>query len=175
MPNFRMHRGSLLLPRHPPPETGRKEFLDAALAGARYLQSIATPGGYLPHLPRRAGQQESLYYLGWCHGPVGTSRLWIRLNQIDPKAGWLNWAKKGAKTILASGIPENQTPGFWNNLGQCCGSARVADFFLDLAKLTGEPPKAYARRVTKNILGRATPTPGDGLKWVHAENRVKPE
>jgi len=52
---------------------------------------------------------------------VGTSRLWVRLDQIDPKAGWLAWAKKGANAILASGIPEHQTPGFWNNFGQCCG------------------------------------------------------
>ena len=157
-------------------ETGRQEFLDAALAGARYLQSIANTEGDTCLIFHDEPDNKKLYYLGWCHGPVGTSRLWVRLDQIDRKAGWLNWAKKGAKAILASGIPEHQTPGFWNNLGQCCGSAGVADFFLDLGKLTGDAAYAvYAKQVTKNILDRATRTPGDGLKWIHAEHRVKPE
>jgi lantibiotic modifying enzyme len=157
-------------------ETGRQEFLDAALAGARYLQSIANTEGDTCLIFHDEPDNKKLYYLGWCHGPVGTSRLWVRLDQIDGKAGWLNWAKKGAKSILASGIPEHQTPGFWNNLGQCCGSAGVADFFLDLGKLTGDAAyTTFAHRVTKNILGRATPTPGGGLKWIHAEHRVKPE
>jgi lantibiotic modifying enzyme len=157
-------------------ETGRQEFLDAALAGARYLQSIANTEGDTCLIFHDEPDNKNLYYLGWCHGPVGTSRLWIRLNQIDPKAGWLTWAKKGAKGILASGIPEKQTPGFWNNLGQCCGSAGVADFFLDLGKLTGDHTYTdYSRRVVRNLLKRATPTSGDGLKWIHAEHRVKPE
>ncbi len=157
-------------------ETGHQEFLDAALAGARYLQAIANTTGDTCLIFHDEPDNKNLYYLGWCHGPVGTSRLWFRLNQIDPKAGWLAWAKKGANGILNSGIPEKQTPGFWNNLGQCCGSAGVADFFLDLGKLTGDSGYAeYSRRVVRNLLSRATPTPGDGLKWIHAEHRVKPE
>jgi lantibiotic modifying enzyme len=157
-------------------ETGRQEFLDAALAGARYLQAVANTTGDTCLIFHDEPDNKNLYYLGWCHGPVGTSRLWLRLNQIDPKAGWLAWARKGANGILKSGIPEKQTPGFWNNLGQCCGSAGVADFFLDLGKLTGNSAYAeYSRRVVRNLLSRATPTPGDGLKWIHAEHRVKPE
>ncbi len=157
-------------------ETGRKEFLDAALAGARYLQSIAVTTGDTCLIFHDEPDNKKLYYLGWCHGPVGTSRLWVRLDQIDPKAGWLTWAKKGAKAIQESGIPEKQTPGFWNNVGQCCGSASVANFFLDLAKLTGDATyKPFAHRVVQNILDRATPTPGGGLKWIHAENRIQPD
>jgi lantibiotic modifying enzyme len=157
-------------------ETGRQEFLDAALAGARYLQSIANTEGDTCLIFHDEPDNKNLYYLGWCHGPVGTSRLWIRLDQIDPKAGWLTWAKKGAKGILDSGIPEKQTPGFWNNVGQCCGSASVANFFLDMGKLTGDATyTTFAHRVVQNILARATATPGDGLKWIHAENRIQPE
>src|SRR3982751_2163687 len=157
-------------------ETGRKEFLDAALAGARYLQSIAVTTGDTCLIFHDEPDNKSLYYLGWCHGPVGTSRLWVRLDQIDPKAGWLAWAKKGAKAILDSGIPEKQTPGFWNNVGQCCGSAGVANFFLDMAKLTGDATyTAFAHRVVQNILARATPTPNGGLKWIHADHRIKPD
>ncbi len=156
-------------------ETGRKEFLDAAVEGARYLQAVANTTGDSCLIFHDEPDNKDLYYLGWCHGPVGTSRLFIQLHRIDGKAGWLDWARKGAKGILASGIPEQPTPGFWNNVGQCCGSAGVASFFADFAKLTGdEPYLAFARRVTANLLARATATPGDGLKWIHAEHRVNP-
>ena len=70
-------------------ETGRKEFLDAAHAGVRYLQSIAATTGDTCLIFHDEPDNKSLYYLGWCHGPVGTSRLWVRLDQIEPKAGWL--------------------------------------------------------------------------------------
>jgi lantibiotic modifying enzyme len=156
-------------------ETGRKEFLDVALEGARYLQAVANTEGDSCLIFHHEPDGKDLYYLGWCHGPVGTSRLFVQLHNIDGKAGWLDWARRGAKGILASGIPEQQTPGFWNNVGQCCGSAGVASFFLDLAKLTGdESYLAFARRVTRNLLERATVTPGGGLKWIHAEHRVNP-
>ena len=157
-------------------ETGRPEFLDAALAGTRYLKSIAEATGDTCLIFHDEPDNKRLYYLGWCHGPVGTSRLWLRLDQIDPKAGWLAWAKKGANAILASGIPEHQTPGFWNNFGQCCGSAGVAAFFLDLGRLTGDASyTSFAHRVAQNLLDRATPAAGGGLKWIHAEHRIKPE
>lgn len=157
-------------------ETGRKEFLDAARAGARYLQSVASTQGDGCLIFHNEPEGKDLYYLGWCHGPVGTARLWVRLHQIDGKAGWLDWARKGAKSILASGVPEQKTPGFWNNAGQCCGSAGVAGFFLDLAKLTGDDSyRAHARRVAGDLLAHATATPGGGLKWTHAEHRVRPD
>lgn len=40
------------------------------------------------------------------------------------------------------------------------------------------PPARYlsfARRVASDLLARATPTAGDGLKWIHAEHRFRPE
>lgn len=159
-------------------ETGRQELLDAALAGARYLQAVANTAGegclVFHHEPEPDGKD--LYYLGWCHGPAGTSRLFTQLHAATGDERWLGWVKKGARSLLASGIPERETPGFWNNAGQCCGSAGVADFFLDLHRRTGEEPYlAFARRLARNLLARATPTPGDGLKWVHAEHRTRPD
>lgn len=159
-------------------ETGRKEPLEAALAGARYLQSVANTenaGGegclIFHHEPEPDGRD--LYYLGWCHGPAGTVRLFYQLSRATKDDAWLGWVRRGTRSIVASGIPEKQTPGFWNNAGQCCGLAGVADLFLRLHKATGEGLD-FARKVGEALLAKATPA-GDGLKWVHAEHRVRPD
>ncbi|MBI3485086.1 MAG: lantibiotic modifying-like protein, partial [Acidobacteria bacterium] len=86
---------------------------------------------------------------------------------------------KGARGILASGIPEKRTPGFWNNVGQCCGSAGVVEFFLALHRVTRDPEYlAFARRVAADLLARAT-REGSGatstLKWIQAEHRLAPK
>ncbi|HEX6861164.1 MAG TPA: lanthionine synthetase LanC family protein [Thermoanaerobaculia bacterium] len=159
-------------------ETGRKEPLDAAVAGGRYLRSVANLKGngclIFHHEPEPEGR--NLYYLGWCHGPAGTVRLFYQLSKAQKTTrdkAWLGWVRRGARSIVASGIPEKQTPGFWNNAGQCCGLAGVADLFLRLRKVTGEG-LGYPRRVGEALLAKATPA-GDGLKWVHAEHRVRPD
>lgn len=163
-------------------ETRRPEILAAALAGGAYLRAIAETGGadgadgegcLLFH---DEPDNPKLYYLGWCHGPAGTARTFYRLHQATGDAAWLGWAQRGAKSILASGIPEKPAPGFWNNVGQCCGSASVGELFLGLHGLGGDPAHlAFARRLADDLLARATPTPGDGLKWIHAEHRIRPE
>lgn len=155
-------------------------FLDGALAGAAYLQAIAQTSGQADgdmclifhHEPEAAGR--SLYYLGWCHGPAGTARLWYRLWQATGDRAWLELASRSARAIVASGIPERPTPGFWNNVGICCGSAGVAGFFLAHHRATGDAASlAFARRVSAQILGAATRT-GSGIRWPHAEHRTRP-
>ncbi len=159
-------------------ETGSKEPLDAALAGARYLQSVANTEGegclIFHHEPEPDGR--NLYYLGWCHGPAGTVRLFYQLAKADKTAkddAWMGWVRRGTRSIAASGIPEKQTPGFWNNAGQCCGLAGVADLFLRLHKATGEGLD-FPRKVGEALLAKAT-AEGEGLKWIHAEHRVRPD
>jgi len=60
-------------------ETERQEFLAAALAGANYLKSIANTEGDACLIFHHEPDGKDLYYLGWCHGPVGTARLFYRL------------------------------------------------------------------------------------------------
>jgi len=72
-------------------------------------------------------------------------------------------------------VPEQRTPGFWNNISQCCGNSGVGEYFLTLNRIM--PNARYAemvRRVAADTLRRAT-ADGDGLKWVQAENRVSPD
>ncbi len=156
-------------------ETKEKKFHDAALAGARYLQSIANTEGDACLIFHNEPDGKNLYYLSWCHGPPGTARLFYRLYQVTGHRAWMAWVKKSARADMQSGIPERQTPGFWNNVSQCCGSAGVADFMLRLHRVTGNREYLnFARRVTANLLARAT-RESDGLKWIQAEHRVKPD
>lgn len=156
--------------------TRERAFLDGALAGATYLKAVAKTEGDMclvfHHEPDAAGQ--SLYYLGWCHGPAGTARLWYRLWQVTGDRAWLEWTHKSARAILASGVPERQTPGFWNNVSQCCGSAGVAEFFLALHRASGEAAYlAYAKRVSVQLVSTAT-RDAAGARWIQAEHRTKP-
>ena len=156
--------------------TKDRAFLDGALAGGAYLKAIANTDGDVcliaHHEPEEAGRQ--LYYLGWCHGPAGTARLWYRLWQATADRAWLDWAAKSARGIVASGIPERQTPGFWNNAGACCGSAGVAEFFLAHHRATGDASSlAFARRVSAQILASAA-RDAAGIRWPHAEHRTRP-
>jgi len=172
--------------------TGERAFLDAALAGARYLTSQATldDGGAdasTPAVPPATGYRifhsrpggVNLYYLSWCHGPVGTNRLFQQLGEITGDAEWHAWVARGARGVMATGIPERRTPGFWENISQCCGTAGAAEHFLTLHRTTGNDEyKAFVDRLNTDLVRRASTvdTPaGAGRKWTQAEHRVQPD
>jgi len=74
-----------------------------------------------------------------------------------------------------SGIPEEETPGFWNNAGICCGLAGVGEFFLDLYGALGDASYLeFSRRVTARLLAKAT-AENDRMFWVQAEHRTRPD
>ena len=167
--------------------TGERAFLDAALAGARYLTSQATLGSGSPAPYREPGYRlfhsrpggEDLYYLSWCHGPVGTNRLFHQLAEVTGDDEWRDWVARGALGVMETGIPERRTPGFWENVSQCCGTTGAAEHFLTLYRTTGDAEyKAFVDRLNADLVTRAstvdTPT-GDGRKWTQAEHRVQPE
>lgn len=155
--------------------TREQRFLDGALAGVRYLEAIAVHrgGGTLIH--HHDGGGEDLFYLSWCHGPPGTARLFHRLHRVSPDPRWLDWIGRLARATLESGVPEQRTPGFWNNISQCCGNVGLGEYFLDTAGLAPtEPGTALVRRILDDTLRRGT-RDAKGLRWVQAEHRVQPE
>jgi lantibiotic modifying enzyme len=155
--------------------TQEKSFLAAALSGAAYLKTVAHTEDDTCLIFHHEPEGEGLFYLGWCHGPVGTSRLFYRLYRITENQEWLDWIERGARAILESGIPENEHPGFWNNVGVCCGSAGVADYFLSLYRVTQKKEYLdFARKLTSQILSEAAQDP-TGMRWVQAEHRSRPE
>jgi lantibiotic modifying enzyme len=164
--------------------TGKKKFLEAALKGAHYLLEVANKDNDSCLIFHHEPEGEDLFYLGWCHGPAGTARLFYRLYQLTEDRVWLAWVEKSINALLESGIPEKQTPGFWNNVGRCCGTAGVADFLLDIYRITkNEKALELAVKSSQHILKKASPVPDDkkaegnvtGLKWIQAEHRRKPD
>ena len=157
-------------------QTGEKRFLDAAIDGANYLNSIASsnpPTRCL--LPHELPEQNDLFYLGWCHGPAGTDRFFYELFAVTNDPQWKTFANAAAESLLQSGIPEKQTPGYWNNISRCCGAVAVGDFFLAryrLAKAAAD--RAFAIRIGEYLKSRAE-TDASGLKWIQAENRIEPD
>ena len=155
--------------------TREPRFLDGAIAGARYLQAIAKTEGNICLVPHNQPDGLDLYYLSWCHGPAGTARLFYQLAQATGDNSWMTWVHRSANALLTSGIPEQRTPGFWNNVSQCCGSAGVAQFMLDLHGVTRDPKHlAFAEKMTADLLARAT-RDDKGSRWIQAEHRVRPE
>ncbi len=155
--------------------TKEKQFLDGALSGAKYLQAVANMKDDTCQIFHNEPDGKDLYYLGWCHGPVGTARLFYRLHQITDDAAWMDLVHRCARSIMRSGIPERPTPGFWNNVSQCCGSAGVADFFLSLHRITKKPEYlAFCEKMTADLIRRATHDE-KGYRWSQAEHRIKPD
>ena len=155
--------------------TGEQEFLDASIKGARYLQSVARcqDDGCMVFHHEPGG--EDLFYLGWCHGPVGTARLYHQLAKVTGDTEWSDWVLRSANAIRNRGIPDIRTEGYWNNVSQCCGDAGVGDFFLSLAAETGDLSyRTFARELADYVLAEATGNDA-GLSWSQAEHRTQPE
>ena len=154
-------------------------FVDAMKKGAAYLASIANQSNDGFEIFHHEPEGENLQYYGYCHGPVGTSRLFVQVYKHGAEEA-IAGAEAGARSLLSAGIPEHRPDGFWNNVGQCCGTAGVASFMLDLQELRPHeeyPP--FIDRLHADVMERATevelPNGLLGLKWIQAEHRVRPE
>lgn len=153
-------------------KTLNKKYLDVAIHSAKFIDSLSNEKGYVPH---HSPGGEDLYYLGWCHGPVGTNRLYYSLFEATKNEVWLNKIKHSAKHIMQEGIDEHETPGFWNNVGLCCGTAGVAEHYLWLYDITNNQEYLdFSNRMTEKLIQSSTKEKGY-IKWVHAEHRVKPD
>jgi lantibiotic modifying enzyme len=170
--------------------TGEARFLDSALEGARWVLSVCKtdedtcaaqhhePGvfGYEPPIgPMRAPDDHGpLYALGWCHGPPGLAWLFRELEAATGDPSWASWISRAANTVRYSGIAERREPGFWDNVGRCCGSAGVAELFLDLHTWREDPADlAFAQVMISDLLDRAV-VDTDGMRWSNVEFRNDP-
>jgi lantibiotic modifying enzyme len=153
----------------------KREHLDAALRGERWLRgrmtTTASGGRMIFH---STPGNEQIFYLSWCHGPAGTARLYRSLAQVTGEASWDARVGELALAIRDMKVPE-RSPGFWNNISQCCGNCGVSEFFVAMHRHSRDAGHlAFAEEIGHDTLARAT-AEKDGFKWVQAEHRVRPE
>lgn len=143
--------------------TGEQDFLDAALGAARYLQAIAdttsTESGFRVPYGWPEESWEGLHDVGWAHGPAGTARLFELLHQVTGDAPWRDRVLACGESALASGMPGDPAPGFGDGpfpIDRRFGMTGVADFMLDLYRLTGDGRYLeFAHRLAEHVLAQA--------------------
>jgi lantibiotic modifying enzyme len=155
---------------------GRPDLIEVAEAAARRLVRLGSrPDGTIAvptRIPPKDGQAPIGY--GWCHGPTGTLRLLELLDQLRPGQGWRQYADSCRRAVRESGLPARLYPGFWDNLGQCCGTAGVGEMALDRYQQTGDGGWLdWAGELADDVLGRSI-TDADGVRWSHTEHRASP-
>ncbi|MEP6649076.1 MAG: lanthionine synthetase LanC family protein [Lapillicoccus sp.] len=160
-------------------ELGRPDLLHAARLGAEHLVTLADRcgGGFVVPISSLAvdpALAEPVSY-GWCHGPTGTSLLFLALHRagVSEVAGQptTSWYARGRHSVRTSGLPDRQRPGFWDNDGRCCGTAGVGDAFLDAYARAGDDADlALAVELADALVERAVETNGHAY-WRFVEHR----
>lgn len=115
-----------------------EKYIDAAKGTVNYLKSIAVrqKKGYL--IPYKLGKYDNLFYLGNCHGPVGTAKLFYELYKVTGKEEYLSEVKALADGAHSLNAPFAQSAGFWNTTCVCCGPAGYVPFYIGLYRATGD-------------------------------------
>ena len=155
--------------------TKKKPYLEHAIGGAEYLKSIAHAENEGCLIYHADPDGLARYYLGWCHGPAGTSQLWWQLYKATGKSDWRDWAVRSAKSLIDLGVPEKRTEGYWNNEGLCCGTAGIGRFFLDMYRRTNDAQYLEKAKQCADVILKNATKDEQGTRWSFAEHRVKPE
>jgi hypothetical protein len=158
-------------------ELGRRDLVEAAVSGAAHLVSLADPGadGFVVARTIPPAPDMDEVTLTWCHGPTGTSLLFRALEHagVDAVAGEppAVWQRQCLHATRVSGVPARLRPGFWDNDGRCCGTAGVADVFLDSWHHGADADDlSFALELADTLVERAIPD-GPGVCWRFVEHR----
>ena len=157
--------------------TRDQRHLQGAIAGAQHIKDIAfsSGDGHLVCHQKEGKRPNEHFYLGQCHGPAGTSRLFYLLHSITGNNQWLDFANGLLRGLEATGAPEQRGFGMWNNISQCCCDAGIGDYALYVHQTGGdEQALQLAFRVADELM-RRTERDNSGLCWPQAEHRARPE
>lgn len=154
--------------------SGEPEFLEAALEGGRFLQSIAWTDGkraYIQHNdPPAPGDHDNpdiRYTMTWSHGPIGTGWAFYRLFQATGDPQWLDWLKRCACALLPEGVPEEIEKKVYRPDGYSWIAGRPAEgnFFLDVYRVTGDGEFLDLATERMDDTVSAAVAEGDGFHW----------
>jgi lantibiotic modifying enzyme len=155
--------------------TGESRFLSAARRGSDFVRAISTVTERCAMIPHHIPQGRDLHYLGFCSGSAGVARMFYELHRVAGDDADLDWVERLAKGIASSGVPANQTSGYWNAACQCCGAAGLLELFVGLWAATGRQEHLeLARALGADLIGRATRYDERGSRWYQAYRRLRP-
>jgi hypothetical protein len=155
---------------------GRQEFTDLAMAGVADVisRNEGGAGGFLvahSDPPFEIERVERFSY-GWCHGPTGDAQAFRLLEAVTGDLLWRDLTDRCWHTVTQSGLPRRTRPGFWDNVGRCCGTAGVLALACDrYADERGD--LEFAATLVDDLAINAT-VDADGVCWSNYEHRVTP-
>jgi lantibiotic modifying enzyme len=152
---------------------GDRSLVAAARAGAQHLMSLNAEAADGLSIHHHAPGGEQLFYQSWCHGPAGTARL-FHLLASHGAAPLDAFGARALRSIRRSGAPVAASPGYWNNISQCCGHAGIGEAALGLHVATRDAAALpLAVQAADDLLSRGT-RDGGTMHWRQAENRGDP-
>lgn len=153
----------------------RPDLVETATRGAQALLDVGDHrDGWAVPLTIPAQPHDPPVAYGWCHGAAGTLRLFVLLDEMDPRPQWHDTIAACLQSLRGSRIPQRLYPGYWDNVGRCCGTAGVGKVLLDRYHATGDPTLlAWADTLADDVVDRAVTT-ADGLSWSNTEHTATP-
>lgn len=152
------------------------ELLPTAVAAGQRMVRLGDRGDgtwLAPHSIPQA-PHAAPHSLGWCHGPTGSLRLFTVLQRLQPDDGWDEWVGAARRAVRCSGLPARTEPGFWDNIGQCCGTAGVGEMALDAYVETKDDAwLSWAIELGQDVLARAI-TDETGTRWSNTAHQASP-
>lgn len=155
--------------------TKEKDYLNKAIKGFQFLKKIAVKKDdsvIVPYL--YFGDREEtndIFYLGFCHGPVGDAITASELYKVTGEKEYLDFYIGLTNALIEAGVPEKRSTGYWNDC-ICCGSAGVLLHFTKAAE-RDEKYLEYAKKTAEKSINDAYKD-RDGYRWYNPWTRVKP-
>ena len=153
---------------------GRDDMVHMALAGAADVVGRNEGGGegfLVPHSdPPHKPELIERYSYGWCNGPAGDAQAFRLLARITGDHAWTALTDRCWNTVRASGLPQRIRPGFWDNIGRCCGTAGVLAFACDRIVERGDD-FGFAHVLVTDLATRAI-VDDAGVRWSNHEHRA---
>ncbi len=158
--------------------TSDRRFLDAAIEAARYVVSRMHPVGSGALVCHTEELQPPEFYLGQCHGPAGTGRLFTLLARLTTDTAHLDPLDTMMRGLTGIGAPSTRSWGWWNNYGRCCGDAGLGDAALLFASAACSDARRAAYLGLANDCGDVIEAQSSGAttgrSWTQAEHRARP-
>ena len=154
--------------------TGEAKYLTAAEKAANYIDSIAVgnESGEGILIPYRLPDLSHLFYLGYCHGPAGTARLYEALYEITQKDHYKDQALRLARGVIEAEAPHVHSDGYWHIFTQCCGTASFIELFLTIdQQADSDIFKGKAFESGVKILSKANQVE-EGVNWAQHWDRI---